>query len=133
MDQTILMRLGKQEIALVGLKPPGRPYPIHVAGWNPLFQHIAIVVSNMATAYREAFRLSRVVTYLDCGTADSTVGLRRSQRIQVSRSRRSSAGTDRLCPECHPSAVASTFRELLPRYRSFGDFGCEHVEQHRFL
>jgi catechol 2,3-dioxygenase-like lactoylglutathione lyase family enzyme len=47
----IRMRLGKQEIALVGVEPQGRQYPADVAGWSPLFQHIAIVVSDMATAY----------------------------------------------------------------------------------
>jgi catechol 2,3-dioxygenase-like lactoylglutathione lyase family enzyme len=43
--------LGKQEIALRGIKPEGRLYPANIAGWSPLFQHIAIVVSNMARAY----------------------------------------------------------------------------------
>jgi len=53
----IRMRLGRQEIALIHARPQGRPYPPNVAGWNPLFQHIAIVVSNMAGAYE---RLSAI-------------------------------------------------------------------------
>lgn len=47
----IPLRLGKQEIALAGVTPPGRPYPREVTGWNSLFQHIAIIVSDMARAY----------------------------------------------------------------------------------
>ena len=53
----VRLRLGKQEIWLVGAKLEGQPYPTGVAGWNPLFQHIAIVVSDMASAYE---RLSAV-------------------------------------------------------------------------
>jgi len=48
---SIRMRLGRQEIALIDARPQGRPYPANVAGWSTLFQHIAIVVSNMASAY----------------------------------------------------------------------------------
>ena len=55
--QGIRMRLGRQEVALIDARPRGRPYPTNVAGWNPLFQHVAIVVSNMANAYE---RLSAI-------------------------------------------------------------------------
>jgi catechol 2,3-dioxygenase-like lactoylglutathione lyase family enzyme len=48
---SIRMHLGGQAIALIDARPLGRPYPANVAGWSPLFQHIAIVVSNMATAF----------------------------------------------------------------------------------
>jgi catechol 2,3-dioxygenase-like lactoylglutathione lyase family enzyme len=45
------LRLGNQAIRLIGAQPGGRPYPADVAGWSPLFQHIAIVVADMARAY----------------------------------------------------------------------------------
>jgi catechol 2,3-dioxygenase-like lactoylglutathione lyase family enzyme len=51
------LRLGQQDIDLVAIQPAGKPYPCDIAGWNPLFQHIAIVVADMATAYA---RLSAV-------------------------------------------------------------------------
>ena len=63
---SIRMRLGRQEIALIDVRPQGRPYPVNVAGWNPLFQHIAIVVSNMASAYE---RLSAIPGWSPISTA----------------------------------------------------------------
>jgi catechol 2,3-dioxygenase-like lactoylglutathione lyase family enzyme len=48
---SVTLRLGQQEIRLIGPRPIGRPYPAGVAGWSPLFQHIAIIVSDMASAY----------------------------------------------------------------------------------
>jgi catechol 2,3-dioxygenase-like lactoylglutathione lyase family enzyme len=45
------LRLGSQEIRLVRAQPAGHSYPVDVAGWSPLFQHIAIVVADMARAY----------------------------------------------------------------------------------
>lgn len=53
----ITLRLGEQDIALIAIQPPGKPYPAAIAGWNSLFQHIAIVVTDMAKAYA---RLSTV-------------------------------------------------------------------------
>ncbi|MGA7328327.1 MAG: VOC family protein [Rhodomicrobium sp.] len=47
----ITMKLGKQTIELVNIKPAGHPYPEEVSGWSSLFQHFAIVVSDMAAAY----------------------------------------------------------------------------------
>jgi catechol 2,3-dioxygenase-like lactoylglutathione lyase family enzyme len=47
----IELRLGGQTIRLVRAQPGGRAYPLDVAGWSPLFQHIAIVVSDMQRAY----------------------------------------------------------------------------------
>lgn len=45
------LALGRQTIRLIGAAPGGRRYPADVAGWSPLFQHIAIVVADMALAY----------------------------------------------------------------------------------
>src|SRR6185312_4016005 len=47
----ITLRLGEQEIDLAGIRPSGRSYPRAISGRSPLFQHFAIVVSDMATAY----------------------------------------------------------------------------------
>ena len=49
--QLTTLRLGNQVIALGKPQPPGRSYPRDVAGWDPLFQHFAIVVSDMTAAY----------------------------------------------------------------------------------
>jgi catechol 2,3-dioxygenase-like lactoylglutathione lyase family enzyme len=49
--RVITLRLGEQQIALAGIWPSGRSYPRNVSGPSPLFQHCAIVVSDMAAAY----------------------------------------------------------------------------------
>jgi catechol 2,3-dioxygenase-like lactoylglutathione lyase family enzyme len=48
---TVRLRLGEQEIELTAIVPPGRPYPRGVSSRSPLFQHVAIVVTDMAAAY----------------------------------------------------------------------------------
>jgi catechol 2,3-dioxygenase-like lactoylglutathione lyase family enzyme len=45
------LRLGDQIIRLIRAGPGGRTYPADVPGWSPLFQHIAIVASDMERAY----------------------------------------------------------------------------------
>lgn len=45
------LRLGSQTIRLISAPPGNRSYPADVAGWSPLFQHIAIVVADMGRAY----------------------------------------------------------------------------------
>jgi catechol 2,3-dioxygenase-like lactoylglutathione lyase family enzyme len=45
------LHLGNQVIALAETRPSGRSYPADVPGWDPLFQHLAIVVSDMTAAY----------------------------------------------------------------------------------
>lgn len=47
----VRLRLGEQEIELTAIVPPGRAYPRGVSGRSTLFQHIALVVSDMAAAY----------------------------------------------------------------------------------
>jgi catechol 2,3-dioxygenase-like lactoylglutathione lyase family enzyme len=47
----ITLQLGEQEIELSVVHPPGRPYPRQVSGRSTLFQHFAIVVSDMGRAY----------------------------------------------------------------------------------
>jgi catechol 2,3-dioxygenase-like lactoylglutathione lyase family enzyme len=49
--RTITLRLGEQQIELIGVFPPGRSYPQPVSGRSVLFQHFAIVVADMASAY----------------------------------------------------------------------------------
>ncbi len=47
----IRMGLGEQTIELVGIKPEAQAYPPEVPAWSTLFQHFAIVVSDMAAAW----------------------------------------------------------------------------------
>jgi catechol 2,3-dioxygenase-like lactoylglutathione lyase family enzyme len=55
--RVIVMQLCDQTVALIAVAPPGQPYPRAVSGMSSLFQHFAIVVSDMAAAYA---RLSAV-------------------------------------------------------------------------
>jgi len=45
------LHLGNQVIELAEPQPRGCRYPDRVPGWDPSFQHFAIVVSDMAAAY----------------------------------------------------------------------------------
>ena len=47
----VCLQLGQQKIELAAISPSGRSYPHGVSGRSPLFQHFAIVVSDMATAF----------------------------------------------------------------------------------
>jgi len=53
------LRLGRQTIRLIRAGPGGRVNPVDVPGWSPLFQHIAIVVSDMGRAYAHLCTLPR--------------------------------------------------------------------------
>jgi catechol 2,3-dioxygenase-like lactoylglutathione lyase family enzyme len=46
------LKLGAQEIEIEAFDPPGQPYPPKVSGLNTLFQHFAIVVSDIDQAYQ---------------------------------------------------------------------------------
>lgn len=49
--RAVILRLGQQTVELLAFAAPGRSYPSDTAGNDPRFQHIAIVVSDMAAAY----------------------------------------------------------------------------------
>jgi catechol 2,3-dioxygenase-like lactoylglutathione lyase family enzyme len=49
--RVITLQIGGQDVELAGIHPLGRNYPPDVPGQSPLFQHFAIVVSDMAAAY----------------------------------------------------------------------------------
>lgn len=49
--ETIVMRLGAQELELSAYAPAGRAYPTERSAVDPWFQHFAIVVSDMRAAY----------------------------------------------------------------------------------
>ena len=51
--EEVVMRLGAQEIALVRLAAPCRPYPPDSRSNDLWFQHLAIVVSDMDAAYAQ--------------------------------------------------------------------------------
>ena len=48
--RSITLQLGEQEMELLVVHPRGRPYPRPVSGRSALFQHFAIVVSEMGRA-----------------------------------------------------------------------------------
>jgi catechol 2,3-dioxygenase-like lactoylglutathione lyase family enzyme len=50
-SRIVTLRLGDQEIELAGPYPSRERCPTTIPGWSPLFQHFAIVVSDMAEAY----------------------------------------------------------------------------------
>lgn len=54
--RTARLRLGAQELELVALDPPGRPYPAQATAADLCFQHLAIVVSDMPAAYARVCR-----------------------------------------------------------------------------
>ena len=54
--RTATLRLGAQELELVAFTPAGRPYPAISDAADLCFQHIAIVVSDMDTAYERLCR-----------------------------------------------------------------------------
>lgn len=49
--EVIALRLGQQEVELVGFTPAGAPIPAAAAGNDLTFQHFAIVVSDMRAAF----------------------------------------------------------------------------------
>jgi catechol 2,3-dioxygenase-like lactoylglutathione lyase family enzyme len=49
--RSLRMRLGAQELEFSAFDPPGRPYPAGSTAHDPWFQHVAIVVSDMAAAW----------------------------------------------------------------------------------
>ena len=49
--ERLVMRIGGQEIEFLSFDPPGRPYPQGSTATDGWFQHIAIVVADMAEAY----------------------------------------------------------------------------------
>ena len=51
------LRLGNQLIELAETQPPACSYPRDVPGWDPRFQHFAIVVSDMTAAYANLLAL----------------------------------------------------------------------------
>lgn len=53
-----MLALGAQRIALAQTAPAGRAYPDRVAGYDRMFQHFAIVVSDMTSALAALHRLS---------------------------------------------------------------------------
>lgn len=45
------LSLGDQQIVLAQPEPSGAAYPDHLPGWDPRFQHLAIVVADMKAAF----------------------------------------------------------------------------------
>lgn len=49
--RVVRLRLGRERFDLIGFTPGGAPYPGDVPGWNPIFQHCAIIVLDMEEAH----------------------------------------------------------------------------------
>jgi catechol 2,3-dioxygenase-like lactoylglutathione lyase family enzyme len=49
--RSLRLSLGAQEIELLAFAEPGRPYPPGIDGNDPRFQHLAVVVRDMRTAF----------------------------------------------------------------------------------
>lgn len=108
----IRMRLGQQEIALIDGRPPGLPYPANVAGWSPLFQHIAIVVSDMASAYQ---RLSAIPGWSPISTAGPQVLPPASGGVSAFKFRD---------PEGHPLELIAFPPDAIPTQWQLGSDSC---------
>ena len=46
-----VLRIGAQEVALISVDPPGRPYPAESTSTDLWFQHFALIVSDMEAAH----------------------------------------------------------------------------------
>ncbi len=49
--ETVALRLGEQRVTLVSVRPSGHPYPADSTASDLWFQHLAIVVADMAAAH----------------------------------------------------------------------------------
>lgn len=55
---TLTLMLGREQIELVEFDCPGRSYPEHATSADLVFQHFALVVTNMEAAYRRLLSMS---------------------------------------------------------------------------
>ena len=58
---------GEQEIGLLAFDPPGHPYPAGSNATDLWFQHFAIIVSDMAAAYRRLVEVGRFTAISEDG------------------------------------------------------------------
>lgn len=115
--QGIQIRLGKQQIALIEAEPQGLPYRPDVAGWSPLFQHIAIVVSNMANAYE---RLSTIQGWSPISIAGPQLLPPASGGVSAFKFRD---------PEGHPLELLSFAPDAIPpQWQINSDSGCLGID-----
>ena len=88
-SRVVTLRLGSEEIELTEfLAPKGRPMPADLRANDRLFQHIAIVVSDIAKAY-DSLRMHQRRARVDRTAAASRLEpeCRRHQRVLLPRSR----------------------------------------------
>ncbi len=127
------LRLGRQAIGLIRAQPGGRLYPADVAGWSPLFQHIAIVVADMT---RACAHLAAIRGWKPISTSGPQMLPAASGGVSAFKFRD---------PEGHPLELIAfpagsvparwqtTSAGYSPGHRSFRGLGVEHGGQHRFL
>jgi catechol 2,3-dioxygenase-like lactoylglutathione lyase family enzyme len=113
----VTLRLGQQQIELASVHPPGRNYPRGVSGWSPLFQHFAIVVSDMATAYA---RLSACKGWQPISTDGPQILPASSGGVTAYKFRD---------PDGHPLELIAFARDAIPAgWRSSTATGCLGVD-----
>ena len=116
-SRVITLQLGEQEIELAGVRPPGQSYPRAVSGWSPLFQHFAIAVSDMATAYA---RLSAHEGWKTISTDGPQLLPASSGGVTAYKFRD---------PEGHPLELLGFPRNAIPaRWRNFPASGCLGID-----
>jgi len=115
--RVVTLRLGEQEIALARVWPSGRSYPHNVPGPSTLFQHCAIVVSDMAAAYA---RLSAQAGWNSISTEGPQVLPASSGGVTAYKFRD---------PEGHPLELLAFPRNAIPaRWRNFPASGCLGID-----
>ena len=131
--RSITLQLGEQEMELLVVHPRGRPYPRPISGRSALFQHFAIVVSEMGRACE---RLSAHGGWTTISTDGPQLLPASSGGVTAYKFRD---------PEGHPleliafptrrhtREVAKVFCGGMHRYRSFCDFDCCYGEECHIL
>ena len=129
------LRLGEETIELLEFTQRGAPYPADIGCDDPQFQHIAIVVADMETAYLRLCECEGLDRDHETGTATTARGFGSCHRVQVSRSGGASARTARVPARQRAAALAggAASARSMPRDRSFRHRGFRHGAKHRVL
>lgn len=65
--RTTRVAIGEQHVDLMAFEPPGQPYPAGSGSSDLWFQHLAIIVSDMAAAYARLRKVGRFVPISESG------------------------------------------------------------------
>jgi len=115
--RVVRLQLGKQTIELAAVSPSGQAYPPGVSGRSPLFQHFAIVVSDMAMAYA---RLSECEGWKPISTAGPQLLPASSGGVTAYKFRD---------PEGHPLELITFMRTAIPvKWQETSATGCVGID-----